>query len=96
MRRGLFLKVFDSIFFFFWQRVGGFFMINLHFFFFVGKGRVFSFLFSFLKTYLCDSDGEKLRRIGNCPQGFIWMRENGGWRCAGGTHFVSRLQFDQN
>lgn len=31
-----------------------------------------------------------LRRMGVCPAGFKWLRQGGGgWRCTGGTHYVS-------
>lgn len=30
-----------------------------------------------------------LRRMGVCPAGFSWKRQGGGWRCAGGSHYVS-------
>lgn len=29
-----------------------------------------------------------LRRMGVCPAGFQWGRVGGGWRCAGGSHYV--------
>uniref|UniRef100_A0A0G4I8T0 AAA+ ATPase domain-containing protein n=1 Tax=Chromera velia CCMP2878 TaxID=1169474 RepID=A0A0G4I8T0_9ALVE len=32
---------------------------------------------------------EKLRQISPCPAGFQWHRQGGGWRCGGGSHFVS-------
>ncbi len=37
---------------------------------------------------------EKRRRVkerlrGLCPQGFDWYRQGGGWRCHGGSHWVS-------
>jgi len=32
---------------------------------------------------------EKLREMGVCPAGYEWLREGGGWRCAGGSHFVT-------
>jgi DNA repair exonuclease SbcCD ATPase subunit len=32
---------------------------------------------------------EKLRRHSRCIQGFEWRKVSGGYRCAGGTHYVS-------
>lgn len=37
---------------------------------------------------------EKLRRIGNCEMGYPWVKQSGGWRCGGGTHFVSDGEFE--
>ena len=31
----------------------------------------------------------KLRSIGVCPVGFRWIKQAGGYRCAGGTHYVT-------
>lgn len=31
----------------------------------------------------------KLRSMGVCVAGFRWIRSNGGYRCAGGSHFVT-------
>ncbi|GLD99445.1 hypothetical protein PINS_up008164 [Pythium insidiosum] len=39
---------------------------------------------------------EKLRRIGLCPAGFAWLQVGGGWRCAGGSHFVSDAQLQRD
>ena len=30
----------------------------------------------------------KLRQMGRCVQGFRWIKQAGGWRCGGGSHFV--------
>ncbi|CAN0427489.1 unnamed protein product, partial [Hapterophycus canaliculatus] len=30
-----------------------------------------------------------LRRMGVCPAGFQWFRNASGWRCGGGSHYVS-------
>lgn len=30
-----------------------------------------------------------LARMGVCPAGFQWIRQGNGWRCGGGTHYVS-------
>lgn len=31
----------------------------------------------------------KLKRAGVCVQGFRWVKKEGGYKCAGGSHFVS-------
>jgi hypothetical protein len=31
----------------------------------------------------------RLQKMGVCPQGFTWIRQNGGYRCAGGSHWIS-------
>ena len=35
---------------------------------------------------------EKLRHMGVCCAGFRWIKQSDGYRCAGGSHFVSNLQ----
>lgn len=32
---------------------------------------------------------QKLREMGVCPYGYRWIRQSRGYRCAGGTHFVT-------
>lgn len=32
---------------------------------------------------------EKLMKMGRCPVGFHWIRQAGGYRCAGGSHWMS-------
>lgn len=32
---------------------------------------------------------KKLRKMGVCVAGFKWIKQSGGYRCAGGTHYVS-------
>jgi hypothetical protein len=32
---------------------------------------------------------KKLRDLGHCVVGFRWIKQRGGYRCAGGSHFVS-------
>ena len=34
----------------------------------------------------------KLRDMGVCVAGFRWIKQAGGYRCAGGSHFVSNSQ----
>lgn len=31
----------------------------------------------------------KLASMGCCPVGYEWIRQSGGYRCAGGSHWVS-------
>jgi len=35
---------------------------------------------------------QKLREMGVCEAGYEWIRDVGGWRCAGGSHFVTDHQ----
>ncbi|KAM3507032.1 hypothetical protein MY10362_002023 [Beauveria mimosiformis] len=35
---------------------------------------------------------KKLEMEGRCPMGYHWIRQEGGWRCAGGSHFVSEME----
>ncbi|KZT74563.1 P-loop containing nucleoside triphosphate hydrolase protein [Daedalea quercina L-15889] len=35
---------------------------------------------------------EKLRQMGVCPVGFRWIKQAGGYRCAGGAHWVTDSQ----
>ncbi|KAJ9255512.1 hypothetical protein DTO212C5_9142 [Paecilomyces variotii] len=35
---------------------------------------------------------EKLRKMGVCVAGFRWIKQSGGYRCAGGSHWVSDAQ----
>ena len=37
----------------------------------------------------------KLQRSGCCPRGYHWVRQLGGWRCRGGSHFVTDAQLGQ-
>jgi hypothetical protein len=34
----------------------------------------------------------KLRQMGVCVQGFQWIKQAGGYRCAGGAHFIHDSQ----
>eukprot|EP00727_Mastigamoeba_balamuthi_P005898 m51a1_g1928 hypothetical protein (3697) ;mRNA; f:880111-891708 len=35
---------------------------------------------------------EKIARLCPCPMGYSWTHVGGGWRCAGGSHFVTDKQ----
>lgn len=35
---------------------------------------------------------KKIRDMGICPQGFRWIQQGGGYRCAGGAHYLSNHQ----
>lgn len=32
---------------------------------------------------------QQLRTLGICPAGFRWVKQNGGYRCSAGGHFVT-------
>ncbi|KGO64122.1 ATPase, AAA-type, core [Penicillium italicum] len=38
------------------------------------------------------ADQMKLRSMGVCVMGYQWLKQNGGYRCAGGSHWVSNAQ----
>jgi hypothetical protein len=35
---------------------------------------------------------KRLRELGPCPAGFHWIRQGGGYRCAGGAHWLDDVQ----
>lgn len=37
---------------------------------------------------------EKLRHMGVCVAGYRWIKQGGGYRCGGGSHFVSDAQLE--
>lgn len=39
---------------------------------------------------------EKLQRLCPCPMGFHWYKMGGGWRCGGGSHYVSNEELQRN
>ncbi|KAJ3397278.1 hypothetical protein HDU80_009611, partial [Chytriomyces hyalinus] len=39
---------------------------------------------------------ERIRQICPCPAGFQWFKTGNGWRCGGGSHFVSDAQLQAN
>ncbi|EPS44029.1 hypothetical protein H072_1969 [Dactylellina haptotyla CBS 200.50] len=38
---------------------------------------------------------KKLRIMGPCPAGYHWIKQAGGYRCAGGSHFLSNGDVDR-
>ena len=38
----------------------------------------------------------KLRHMGTCIVGYRWIKQSGGYRCAGGSHFVSDAQLESS
>jgi hypothetical protein len=38
---------------------------------------------------------EKLKHMGLCVMGFVWLKQPGGYRCAGGSHYISDVEIDQ-
>lgn len=38
----------------------------------------------------------RLQQISPCPAGFNWHRQGGGWRCGGGSHFVSDQELQRS
>jgi hypothetical protein len=36
----------------------------------------------------------KLRQMGLCVAGFRWIKQATGYRCAGGTHYISNAQLE--
>lgn len=39
---------------------------------------------------------QKLRQMTPCPVGFMWYKCGGGWRCGGGSHFVSDAALERS
>ena len=39
---------------------------------------------------------EKIKEMCLCPAGFDWHREGDGWRCNGGSHFLSNAELNAN
>ena len=39
---------------------------------------------------------ERLKEMCLCPAGYDWHREGDGWRCNGGSHFVSNDKLNTN
>jgi thiol-disulfide isomerase/thioredoxin len=41
------------------------------------------------KTAEQQQEQERVQAVGKCPMGFSWHKEGAGWRCAGGSHYVT-------
>lgn len=39
---------------------------------------------------------QKLRAMGVCVAGYQWQKTSNGWRCAGGSHFISDAQLESS
>lgn len=42
-----------------------------------------------------EAQKKKLEAMGRCPVGYPWIRQEQGYRCAGGGHFVGLDELDQ-
>ncbi|KAK4228087.1 putative AAA family ATPase [Podospora fimiseda] len=38
---------------------------------------------------------EKLNAMGKCPAGFNWIAQDSGYRCGGGSHFISKSEVEK-
>ena len=38
---------------------------------------------------------EKIRKLCPCPAGYSWSKVGGGWRCHGGSHFVTDRELQE-
>lgn len=60
------------------------------------------FIFCFLlpahshrkKTAAEQAKLDKAKNIGKCPMDFEWIKVEGGFRCAGGSHFVTDAEVE--
>lgn len=39
---------------------------------------------------------QKLQQMGLCPAGFDWIEQSGGYRCSGGSHYISNSQLGES
>ncbi len=38
----------------------------------------------------------KIKRMGKCPMDFEWIKVDGGYQCAGGSHFLSEAEIQNS
>ncbi len=39
---------------------------------------------------------DKIKHIGKCPMDFEWIKEDGGYRCAGGSHYLTDAELQNS
>lgn len=39
---------------------------------------------------------QKLQQMGLCPAGYDWIEQSGGYRCSGGSHYISNSQLGES
>ncbi len=39
---------------------------------------------------------DKIKHMGKCPMDFEWIKEDGGYRCAGGSHYLTDAELQNS